>query len=188
MQWEFRNGYRLDTGANYLTDGLLEEFEIIEDVFVRPGTYSGWEAFLVFHTNLSKPLSFEFRASNGDRFGGDRAVVESTLNFRVGETFSTEFSVLYNDFDLPIEGGDFSVTLSRARISYSFTPQMLLQALVQYNDDSKVLATNLRFSMLRTANTGLFIVYNEFDERLPDAAPKGREVIIKYTYLFDVFK
>ena len=78
--------------------------------------------------------------------------------------------------------------VSRARISYSFTPQMLLQALVQYNDDSKVLATNLRFSMLRTANTGLFIVYNEFDERLPDAAPKGREVIIKYTYLFDVFK
>ena len=188
VHWEFRNGYRLDTGANYLTDGLVEEFEIIEGVFVQPGTYSGWESAIVFHTDLSKPLSFRIRTNNGERFGGDRTVVDSTINFRVGETFSTEFSVVYNDFDLPIEGGDFSVTLSRARISYSFTPQMLLQALVQYNDDSKVLAANLRFSMLRTANTGLFIVYNEFDERLPDAAPKGREFIIKYTYLFDVFK
>jgi hypothetical protein len=188
VQWEFKNGYRLDTAANELTDGLVEEFEIIEGVFVQPGTYSGWESSIIFHTNLSKPLSFRIRTSNGKRFGGDRTVVDSTINFRVGETFSTEFSVVYNDFDLPIEGGDFSVTLSRARISYSFTPQMLLQALVQYNDDSKVLATNLRFSMLRTANTGLFIVYNEFDERLPDAAPKSREVIIKYTYLFDVFK
>jgi hypothetical protein len=188
VHWEFKNGYRLDTGANYLTDGLVEEFEIVDDVFVQPGTYKGWEAAVVFHTNLSKPLSFNIRTNIGERFGGDRAVINSTIKFRVGETFSTEFSVIYNDFDLPIEGGDFSVTLSRARISYSFTPQMLLQALVQYNDDSQVLATNLRFSMLRTANTGLFIVYNEFDERLPDAAPKGREFIIKYTYLFDVFK
>jgi hypothetical protein len=188
VHWEFKNGYRLDTGANYLTDGLVEEFEIVDDVFVQPGTYKGWEAAVVFHTNLSKPLSFNIRTNIGERFGGDRAVINSTIKFRVGETFSTEFSVIYNDFDLPIEGGDFSVTLSRARISYSFTPQMLLQALVQYNDDSQVLATNLRFSMLRTANTGLFIVYNEFDERLPNAAPKGREFIIKYTYLFDVFK
>jgi len=96
-------------------------------------------------------------------------------------------AVVYNDFDLPIPGGDFDVILSKLRVSYSFTPQMLLQALVQYNDDSEELAMNLRFSMLRTANTGLFIVYNEFDEQFPGALPKGREFIIKYNYMFDVF-
>ena len=53
--------------------------------------------------------------------------------------------------------------------------------------EADVLSTNLRFSMLRTANSGLFIVYNEFDERGPGALPVGREFIIKYSYLFDVF-
>jgi hypothetical protein len=42
--------------------------------------------------------------------------------------------------------------------------------------------------MLRTANSGLFIVYNEFDESFDGAPPPGREFIIKYSYLFDVFQ
>ncbi|MCP4045597.1 MAG: hypothetical protein GY732_06355 [Gammaproteobacteria bacterium] len=59
---------------------------------------------------------------------------------------------------------------------------------MQYNDEQDTLATNLRFSWLRTANTGLYLVYNEFDERGIDNLPKGREVILKYSYMFDVFK
>ncbi len=60
--------------------------------------------------------------------------------------------------------------------------------LIQYNDEQEVLSTNVRFSLLRTANTGLFVVYNEFDEQFPGAPPTGRNFIIKYNYLFDVFK
>ena len=65
---------------------------------------------------------------------------------------------------------------------------MLLQALVQYNDERELLSTNLRFSLLRTARSGLFVVYNEFDEQFPGAPPTGREFVIKYNYLFDVFQ
>jgi hypothetical protein len=77
--------------------------------------------------------------------------------------------------------------LTHLRLSYSFTPKVLLQALVQYNDQNEKLGTNLRFSWLRTANTGLYLVYNEVDERGADALPKGREIILKYSYMFDVF-
>jgi hypothetical protein len=187
VHWEFKNGYQLDSGMNYHKDGLKEEFEIVDGVFVQPGTYSGPEVALNFHTNLAAPLSFGMHVNVGDRFGGDRTVLTPNVNFRIGETFSTELAIVHNDFDLPVPGGDFDVTLSRLRLSYSFTPQILLQALVQYNDDSEELATNIRFSMLRTANTGLFIVYNEFDEQIPGALPKGKEFIIKYSYMFDVF-
>lgn len=185
--WEFKNGYRVDTGTNYLKDGLKDPFEIIDGVIVQPGTYSGWEGALAFNTDLSQPLNFRIRANVGKRFGGDRAVYEPTVGFRIGETFTSELAVVYNDFDLPVPGGNFDVTLARLRLSYSFTPRILLQALIQYNDDSDVLSTNIRFSMLRTANTGLFLVYNEFDERFPGAPPAGREIILKYSYLFDVF-
>jgi len=78
--------------------------------------------------------------------------------------------------------------LSRLRLSYSFTPKILLQALVQYNDDSDIFGTNLRFSWLRTANTGFYLVYNEIDERADGSPPTGRELIVKYSYMFDVFK
>ncbi|MDH4124065.1 MAG: carbohydrate binding family 9 domain-containing protein [Gammaproteobacteria bacterium] len=188
VHWEFKNGYRIDTGVNYLKDGLQDPFEIIDGVFVPAGTYSGYEAQIHANTNRGAPLSFGFRSNIGERFGGDRVVLEPSVNFRVGETFSSELTYVYNEYDLPVVGGDFDVGLTRLRLSYSFTPQMLLQILVQHNDQEEVLSTNVRFSLLRTANSGLFVVYNEFDEQYPGAPPTGREFIIKYNYLFDVFK
>lgn len=188
VHWEFKNGYRIDTGVNYLKDGLKDPFEIIDGVFVPAGTYSGNEIQLRGNTNRGAPLSFDFLLKAGKRFGGDRFVFEPSINYRIGETFSTELTYVYNKFDLPVAGGDFDVGLTRLRLSYSFTPQMLLQTLIQYNDQEEVLSTNVRFSLLRTANSGLFVVYNEFDEQYPGAPPTGREFIIKYNYLFDVFK
>ena len=188
VHWEFKNGYRIDTGMNYLTDGLQEDFEIVDGVIVPAGRYTGAEAQIVGNTDLSKPLSFQMRTNIGKRFGGDRMVLRPTLFWRIGETFNSEFTVIYNDFDLPYAGGDFDVTLARARLSYSFTPRILLQAVLQYDTNSEVFSSNIRFSMLRTANSGLFVVYNEFDERGPGAPPTGRQFIIKYNYLFDVFK
>lgn len=188
VHWEFKNGYRIDTGTNYLKDGLQNDFQIVPGVFVPAGTYSGNEAAIAANTDLSKPLSFRMRANVGKRFGGDRQVLQPSINFRIGETLNTELNYIYNKFDLPYAGGDFDVGLTRLRLSYSFTPSVLLQAVVQYNDSTEVMSTNLRFSLLRTASTGLFVVYNEFDERFAGAPPTGREFIIKFNYLFDVFQ
>ena len=188
VHWVFKNGYRVDTGVNYLKDGLQEPFEIVDGVFVAAGSYSGFESQLRANTNKGAPLSFEFRSNVGKRFGGDRVVLQPSVEFRVGDTFNTELSYVYNKFDLPIAGGNFDVGLARLRVSYSFTPRMLLQAVVQHNDQDDVLSTNIRFSLLRTGNSGLYIVYNEFDEQFPGAPPTGREFIIKYNYLFDVLR
>jgi len=188
VHWEFKNGYRIDTGINHLNDGLQDPFEIVDGVFVPVGTYSGNEVQISGNTNRGAPLSFSFKLNLGERFGGDRVVLESSVNYRIGETFSTELTHVYNKYDLPIVGGDFDVGLTRLRLSYSFTPKMLLQALIQYNDQQEVLSTNLRFSLLRTANSGLFVVFNSFDEQYAGAPPTGRKFIVKYNYLFDVFK
>ena len=188
VHWEWKNGYEFHTGYNIFKDGIKDAFEIIDDVWVQPGTYEHSEVALYFTSDQSAPLSFGVRTTVGGKFGGDRVIISPFLNYRIGDKFSSSLSVNYNDFDLPVDGGDFSVMLARLRLSYSFTPKILLQVLMQYNDQDDALGTNLRFSWLRTANTGLYLVYNEYDERGTGALPKGREVILKYSYMFDVFK
>jgi hypothetical protein len=64
---------------------------------------------------------------------------------------------------------------------------MQLQLLSQYNETNDTLGTNLRFSWLRSANSGLYLVYNEVDERGMGALPAGREFILKYSHIFDLF-
>lgn len=188
VHWDWKNGYALHTGYNIFRDGVTEAFEIIPDVWVGPGTYRGREVALFFETDESKPLSFGMSATVGGKFGGDRVKLSPYIVGRIGDNFSSSLSVEYNDYDLPVEGGDFTVTLARLRLSWSFTPKILLQALVQYNDEDDSVATNLRFSWLRTASTGLYLVYNSFDEYGAGALPTSRQIILKYSYMFDIFK
>ena len=188
VHWEWLNGYEFHTAYDFIVDGIKEPFEIIDGVNIEPGTYRGGQVVLNFNSNESAALSFRMRANFGDKFGGDRIGLRPSIEYRVGKKFTTNLSVNHTDFDLPVPGGDFSVTLTRLRLSYSFTPKIRLQALLQYNDDENVFSSNVRFSWLRTANTGLYLVYNEIDERAPGAPSKGREIILKYSYMFDVFR
>ncbi len=185
--WEFQTGMEVHTGMNVTKEGVKTPFDIVPGTTIQPGTYDHTEAMLRYIGDQSKPLNFSMLAYIGGRFGGDRVTLQPAVNFRIGEKFSSELSMNYNDFDLPVPNGDFTANLYRLRLSYSFTPQVLLQLLTQYNEVSDQISTNLRFSWLRSANSGLFLVYNEADERGLGAPPRGREFIIKYSQIFDVF-
>ncbi len=185
--WEFRNGYEFHTGINFTREGVRQAFEIVPGVVVPPGTYDHEDLALVFFTNQGAPASFSMRLTSGGIFGGDRLALSPSVSLRAGEAFNGELGWTNNDVDLP--GGSFETNLGRLRLSYSFTPRVFMQALVQYNDRADRWATNLRFGRLQSANTGLFVVYDEVRDigsvgtGIPD-----RSLIVKYSRLFDVLR
>jgi hypothetical protein len=63
-----------------------------------------------------------------------------------------------------------------------------LQALVQYNDATEVMASNIRFAWLTSADAGLYLVYNETrDDDVGMFTQKRREWILKFSHTFDLF-
>ena len=59
---------------------------------------------------------------------------------------------------------------------------------MQYDDRSDLVASNVRFSWLQSANSGLYLVYNELDdETVVGPIEKRREFAIKYSRILDVF-
>jgi hypothetical protein len=183
--WEWKNGIEVHTGVNFTHEGVRTPFEIVEGIMIPAGSYDHEEADLVFMTDESKPVSLNLETKIGGRFGGDRISVDPEVTYRVGEKFTGELGWSYNDFDLP--QGDFEVNVGRLRATYSFTPKLSLQALLQYDDRDDVVATNLRFAWLRTANTGLYVVYNELDDQDFGGDPR-REFIVKYSRQFDLLR
>jgi hypothetical protein len=186
--WEFHSGREFHTGVNLTLEGLKEPFDIVPGVTIQPGTYEHEELQLVYLGDLSAPFNFQIRSTIGGRWGGDRVNLEPTFRYRVGDKLTSEFSYAYNDFDLPVPNGQFTADLWRLRVSYSFTPRMLLQLLTQYNEQADETSSNLRFSWLQSANAGLYFVYNEIDEEGVGALPKGREFVIKYSRIFDLLR
>ncbi|MEE8306418.1 MAG: DUF5916 domain-containing protein, partial [Gammaproteobacteria bacterium] len=185
--WEFRSAAEIHTGMNFTREGVITPFEISDGIVVTPGTYDNQELQLVANTNRGAKVSVSLRTTIGGFFDGDRVSVEPTLNMRLNERFTSEFSLSHNDIELA--AGSFQTNLGRLRVSYAFTPRIALQALVQYNDVADVWSSNIRFSWLQAANTGLFVVYNDlrgfnaFTGEMPD-----RSIFVKYSYMFDVFR
>jgi hypothetical protein len=184
---EWKDGSELHSSINFSHEGVTDAFEIYPGVWVPPGTYKHSEVLLRYFTNQGAPVSFSIQTTIGGFFGGDRVSALAGCRFRIGETFNFELEWNRNDIDLP--GGAFTTNLGLLRLSYSFTTRTFVQALIQYNDRDELWATNLRFGWLGTANTGLYVVYND----VRDIAGAGtgvpdRNLIIKYSYLFDVFR
>jgi hypothetical protein len=181
--WEWKGGFEVHTGVNFTQEGVLNAFEISENVFVPVGEYNNQEAQIIIITNPSKPFSISTRHVIGGFFDGNRASNSLTLAARTGDKFNSSFSYLRNDVNL--EGGSFSTKIFKGRLTYSFTPRISLTSLVQYNSVADVWSMNLRFNVLQQSNTGLFVVYNVFDDSFGNT---NSTFTVKYTRLFDLIK
>jgi hypothetical protein len=179
--WEFKSGLEFHTGINFTTEGVTSPFEISDGIIVPTGSYDHAEGQFVFFTNASKPVFISTRHVFGGFFGGRKYNNSVTLGFRMGDKFTSEFTLNRNDIRLPV--GDFDTNIFRSSIAYAFRPNMFLQSLVQYNSVTDQWSTNVRFGWLNQANSGLFIVFNELRD---DIGAENRNFIVKYSYMFDV--
>jgi len=88
-----------------------------------------------------------------------------------------------NDITLRTPSAAFTAKLVTARTAYSFSTNMFLDSLLQYNTDVRQFNANIRFNLIHRPLSDLFVVYNEQQETdRPDVTP-GRAVILKYTHM-----
>lgn len=185
--YEWRSAHEVHTGVNFTREGVVRPFTIYPGVVVPAGTYDHKEAQIVGFTNRGHWIYVDSTNRIGGFFGGTRFSTNTGIVVRPGETFNA--SVYWNRNDVNLPWGDFVTNLVRTRVSYSFSPRVYLQALLQYNDRAEIWSTNLRFGWLSDSNTGLFVVYNDVQD-LDDRSTRqlGRSLTIKFSRLIDVLR
>jgi hypothetical protein len=190
LSWalEWTNSWTFQPAVNFTREGVIEPFDIVEGVVIPAGTYDHSEAEFQFETDLSAPLAYTAALRTGGFFGGDIFSLTQGLKWRIGGDFITDTEWEYNDVHLP--GGDFTANRVRARLSYSFTPSIYLQALLQYSDVADDFwSANVRLGWLHRGGTGLFLVYNETrggEGIARGFGPRDRSLTIKFSRLFDL--
>lgn len=183
--WEWKSGFEVHTGINFTEEGVQEPFDLF-GVIIPAENYRHRELQLVYMTNDNKKISFSGRTVIGGYFGGNRVSNSGTLKIRLGDKFNSSFILDHNNLDLP--NGDITAIISGARLSYSFTPRMYVQSLLQYNSISNITSVNARFGWLQDANTGLFVVLNIVkDDDIPDGL-NNQSITVKYSHRFDLLK
>ena len=185
VDFDWESGVLLATPINGTWEGLRQDFEVFPGVIVPAGNHGGLRFSPMFNTDRRKMISGRINTDFGRFLTGNQKSVNLSLTFRKGGRFTVDSSWNRRAIDLP--QGQFTTNLGNARITFNFTNEIFVQSLVQYNDRSKRWSTNLRFHMLETAGTGLFVVYND-TEALEGMGPINRAFIVKYVRQFDILR
>jgi hypothetical protein len=182
-------GGRFGTIVDRMQDRPIVPFTVFNAggrrVVIPPGLYT-WNQFIAEYLhNPSAAVSGTMRWRKGGFYDGDFNGVELDVNTRVGSRFVGGIGWTRQNIDLP--GGSFHTDLIPVKLSYAFTTLASLQALVQYNNQSSLLSSNIRLALLNRSGTGLFVVYNDRRDTTTfnPYETLGRSFIVKYTRLFD---
>ncbi len=173
----WRIGYVLQT------ENLLEPFEVSPGVVIPPGRYEFNTVDAAAFTNQTRLFGVRGRISVGDFYNGTQTSGRFTFNFRISKHVKAETRWVFNDVELP--QGAFDVGLYSQVVNFTFTPNLRLNTILQYNDLSGDLGTNIRLHWIYKPGSDLFVVYNEnwMAEDLRYRQSTHRQIAVKFTYL-----
>jgi hypothetical protein len=153
-------------------------------VVIPPGRYDFEQSTALIETDGSRALSTEIYVSTGDFYDGESLFASVDLGLRASRHVRAYLAWDRNDVDLP--EGTFTIDLYGPGLDLAFTPDLRINSILQYNDDSGDLGVNLRFHWIYKPGADLFVVYNE-NWTAPDLASRrslGRQLIVKVNYLW----
>ena len=174
--WEF--------GAVRTKEQLFAPFEIFPGVVIPPGLFEfdGWELLML--TDASRSVSLRSFNNWGEFYEGDWVSLRQTLGLRLSRLVRASTTWSHHDVDLP--QGAFEINLWSQGVDLSFTPDLRLNMIAQYNDAAEDLGVNIRFHWIYRPGADIFLVYNEnwTAPSLRERRTQGRQLILKATYLF----
>jgi len=181
----------LETGGNIQlamdksTERIDAPFTIDSRVDAIPVGRHDWESWVLSgSTNSSRVLSFNYRLTQGGLWTGQQKAFSGGFTFRPSYQFRTTMSVSHTDIDLKQPIAEFTKTFWTSRTNYSFNKDMFIDALVQFDPATNRLNSNVRFNLIHSPLSDLFVVWNEQRFETGEGIIPGRSLTVKFTKMF----
>ena len=156
---QFENGERWRNSYTRSFEFLTEPFTITDGIVIPVGGYDVETVQSRYTFGSQRLISGAFAVQTGTFFGGERSEASFSGRVKLSTKLGIEPSLALNVIDLP--QGRFTTQIARARVIYTMTPRMFVEALTQFNSASDSVGTNVRYRWEYTPGSDLFIVYSE---------------------------
>jgi hypothetical protein len=182
LSFTFEGGGNIEISLNPQYDEIDEPLELSSGAAPVPaGGYSWNELAIRAGSDASRRLSISGNFETGGLWSGTARTFSLTGTVRPTPQSLVSLGVNRVEADLRIPDGEFVKAVWTMRTNYSFTTNMYLDSLVQYDADERLFNANIRFNFIHHALSDLFVVYNEQQFRDAVDVPAGRSVIVKFT-------
>ena len=150
-------------------------------VTIPVGDYTFDRYTAQFTTNQRKKISGSGTLSVGDFYGGDRR--QATAGLTLKPNYHVSVNLTYDRNEVHLPNGAFTTGLVGAKVIYGFSPRAFLNAFLQYNADTHLVSSNIRFDLIHRPLSDLYIVYNDTRDTAAGQV-RERAFVVKVTNLF----
>jgi len=180
----FNNGAVAELSVNPQMQEITAPLKLATTAPSMPaGDYSWTEWKVLLQTDPSRRVGLGGSYIWGGLWSGTQQTFQTTLSWRPSNRARVALGVNRTAATLTRPNADFVTSLYTLRANYSFSTNMYLDALMQFNHDLKQMNTNVRFNLLHHPLSDLFVVYNEQRFTTPSALTPGRGLILKFTQM-----
>ena len=145
------------------------------------GIYRWTEWMLRGGTDPSRTVSIDFTTVAGGLWSGTQRTVDLTVTVRPSYHAWGSVGIERTAATLAGPGQHFVAALWTIRGNYSFTTNLFIDALAQYDAATHQLNANVRLDLIHHPLSNLFLVYNEQRTTSTGVSAPGRSVILKFT-------
>ncbi|MCC7416342.1 MAG: carbohydrate binding family 9 domain-containing protein [Acidobacteria bacterium] len=179
------NGSFVDISLQSSGDTLDRPFRIHRgDPPIAPGVYRWTEFRGIVRSDASRLLSGSVNWGLGQLWTGTQRSVTLTATLKPSYRFRTSLGIQRTSASLDAPDIDFVTAIWTSRTNYSFSNNMYLDALLQYDVDQDLFNANVRFNLIHHPLSDLYVVYNEQRFTTDPTMTAGRGLIVKFTQMF----
>jgi len=170
---------------------LVVPFRIRQGVEVPVGDYTFDAVSVNVRSNRSRPFSGNGSVSLGEFYGGTRTELRASAGMIVGPRLNLTAGFNRNLVSLPVDNGEFTTNIVDLTVKAATSRHLFADVLLQYDDVSRRVQSNLRVNWIHTPGSNLFLVfdsgYNAGDLLDPrDSRWERRTGVAKLTYLWSI--
>ena len=170
--------------VSHLTDRPDEDFEISDGSIIPAGDYEWWDVRLLAYLGMNRLLFLRPMYRVGGFYDGTRQQIELETRYIPWPKLrlSLAYSLNLIDWD---QFEDSSIHVMSGMVQYSFTPDLVLSSLLQYDDISNSMGVNSRLQWEYKPGAKMFFVVNQgYVDEMTGFVIKDLELVAKIGALF----
>jgi len=180
----FESGAWIEASTNPMFERIEEPFTIDQRIDpIPPGGYHWNEWMLRGSTDPSRRISLYATGILGGLWSGTQKTLQATLTAKPTYKLEASLGVQRTAAELELPPDDFVKSFWTGRASYSFTRDMFVDALVQYDPTTDQYNSNVRFNFIHHPLSDLYIVWNEQRFFTGEDVRPGRSLTVKVTQM-----
>lgn len=154
-----KSGDSFEFNVQHIFDNPIEEFELIDNVYIPAGEYWDNRVEVQIETFRGRKIAGEIQASIGEFYTGDRQEIELNTNLNFNKHLNISVDWQRNYIQLP--ENSFITDELGGRIDYAFNPKLETSVYAQWNNEDENLLVNYRINWIPKIGSFFYFVINQ---------------------------